>query len=355
MRRALPFLLLVAGCASSGSSFVAIPAAWSDIPRANRLGTIAVDDKGSVTEAPRPPKNSPVRAEMNRLVRDGKTISDTFAAIDSFDYSASRDEVIFSAKRDAASSFDIGLAAGDGAATNWIPPDPADEVAVQWAPRGNKVSYIVRAPLGDVIRTFHVPTSFQYAVDFGVATIRDVAWDPQAEKFAVLYSTPDASDRVEVLRYDGSERRVAVAPTGKINADLMPFAPQAFVLRPPDLRYNEKLPVVIWLSEDSSWNDARAALMRKARVAVIVTTKAPDAALDRVIAETPWLDAQRVFAVNAMRAGATSIVGDAAIPTGRYRSSGPVVSAAPAAIQSVAAGFIADQVNRTGSTNGSSH
>jgi hypothetical protein len=323
------------------------------VPAAHRIEAIALDDAGNVTqEAAHAPKESPVRVEMNRLVRDGKTLTETFAAIDSFDYSASRDEVIFSVKR--GTSFDIGLVAGDGSATHWIPPDPADEIAVQWAPRGNKISYVVRAPLGDVVRTFHVPTSFQYAVDFGPATIRDLAWEPKAEKFAVLYSTPDASDRVEVLRYDGTERHIAVAPSAKIAADLMPFAPHALALRPLDLRYNEKLPVVIWLADDFSWSDARAALMRNARVAVIVTTVSPGPELDRAIRETAWLDPTRMFAVGAKVAGAVSVIGDPAMQPGRYRRAGSVVSAAPAAIQSVAAGFIADQVNRTGSTNGSS-
>lgn len=351
MRRILPLALLLSACASSSTM---IPPAWLSVPEARHIDAVTLDDDGNVTQAARPRKESPVTAEMNRLVRDGKTISDTFAAIDSFDYSASRDEVIFSAKRGTA-SFDIGLAAGDGSVTNWVPADPADEIDVQWAPRGNKVSYIVRAPLGDVVRTFHVPTSFQYAVDFGPATIRDLAWDPKAEKYAVLYSTPDASDRVEVLRYDGTERRVAIVPTAKINADLMPFAANAIALRPPDIRYGEKFPVVIWLADDFSWNDARAALMRKARVAVILTTKPPGAELSRVIGETSWLDAKRVFAVGATVPGATSIVGDASIPPGQYRRGASGVSVAPAAIQSVAAGFIADQVNRTGSTNGSSH
>jgi len=61
-----------------------------------------------------------------------------------------------------------------------------------------------------------------------------------------------------------------------------------------------------------------------------------------------------MFAVGAKVDGAISIVADPSVPERRYRRSGAVVAAAPAAIQSVAAGFIADQVNRTGPTNGSS-
>lgn len=340
MRRALSFLLVLTACVSSSTN---IPKAWMSVPETERMDLVTLADDGTVTQSALVVTSSPVRVELNRLVRDGKTITETFQAIDSFDYSRSRDEVAFSAKRDA--SFDIGLVAGDGSKTNWIPPDPADEIAVQWAPRGNKISYVVRAPQGDIIRTFHVPTSFQYALDFGPAVIHQVAWDPKAEHFAVVYSTPDASDRVEVMRYDGTDRRTAIAPAAQIDADLIPFAPGAFALRPRDLRYGETLTAVIWVVPDWSWNDARAALMRHARVASIVTTRGADAELERVIRATAWLDASKIFVVGGTLDGAISIIGDASVPAGRYRRHGNVVAAAPAAIQSVAAGFIADQWN----------
>ena len=291
----------------------------------------------------------PVAVENNRLVRDGKRITEQFAAIESFDFSESRDEVIFSARRDQG--FDVGLAAGDGSKTNWVPADPADEVMVEWAPRGYKASYVVRAAHGDVVRTLHIPTSFQYAIDFGPATIYDLAWEKSGEKYAVAFSTIDASDRVEVLRYDGRDRVVARPPLVKIAADVVSFAPGAYVLRPPDLRYDEKLPVVVWVTDRFEWSDARARLMREARVATIVA-RAADDALRQAIAGTPWLDGSRVYGVNA-RIG-TSIVADRSIAAGRFRRDGDVIAVAPAAVQSFAAGFIADQLKRTTRTNGSS-
>jgi hypothetical protein len=356
MRRALPFLLLLSACASTQP----IPETWLSTPSAARVRTVVLDDSGRVTHALRPLKEGPVTVDENRLVRDGKPLTEAFSAIDSYDYSESRDEVVFSARRDAG--FDIGLVAGDGSKTNWVPADPADEIQVQWAPRGNKASYVVRAPLGDVVRTLHIPTSFQFAIDFGPATIYAVGWDPAGDKYAVAYSTIDQSDRVEVLKYDGTQRRVAVKPEQKIAADVLSFAPGAYALRPQDLGYTEKVPVVVWVADRFEWSDARASLMRNARVAVIVTRE-PGEVLWRAIEESPWLDASRAWVVGTSaretsreRAGIrpTFIVPDPSVPAGRYRRNGDIVAVAPAAIQSVAAGFIADQLQRTTLQNGSS-
>ncbi|HVE71159.1 MAG TPA: hypothetical protein VNI54_07300 [Thermoanaerobaculia bacterium] len=346
MRRALPFALLLTAC----STLRPIPLEWREEPGSARIRSITLDEKGGVELAPLLPlATGPVAVENNRLVRDGKRLTEQFAAIESFDYSESRDEVIFSARRDKG--FDVGLAAGDGSKTNWVPADPADEVMVEWAPRGYKASYVVRAPHGDVVRTLHIPTSFQYAIDFGPATIHDLAWEKTGEKYAVAFSTIDASDRVEVLRYDGRDRVVALPPATKITADVVSFAPGAYILRPPGLRYDEKLPVVVWAVDRLEWSDSRASLMREARVAMIVARTVDDA-LRKAIAETPWLDGARVFGVNA-KIG-TSVVADRSIAAGRYRRGGDVIAVAPAAVQSFAAGFIADQLKRNPRTNGSS-
>jgi hypothetical protein len=344
VRRTLPWFLFLTAC----STLPAIPSAWTSTPAATRIPSVILDEKGNVIRALPPLASGPVTVEGNRLVRGGKAITDAFVAIDSFDYSESRDEVIFSARREQG--FDIGLAAGDGSKTNWVPADPADEVQAQWAPRGNKVSYIVRARHGDVVRTLHIPTSFQYANDFGPATIHDVAWDPAGDKYAVAYSTIDASDRVEVLRYDGRDRVLAIPPAEKVAADVVAFVPGAYALRPHDLAYGEKVPVVVWLADRFDWSDARAALLRQARVAVIVA-RASDEELWKRVHATAWLDAGRAFVVGAEAIGATSIVADPAVPARRYRADRNVIAVAPSAVQSFAAGFIADQLKRT---NGSS-
>ena len=318
------FFSLLLGCTSTQP----IPDTWMSAPE--------------TTASPRRMIDGPVRLLNGQLWRGDKPVTDAFAAIDSFDYSESRDEVIFSAKK--GTSFDIGLAAGDGSKTNWLPAEAADELAVQWAPRGNKVSYVVRAKGGDAVRTFHIPTSFHYVVDFAnTATIHSLTWDAAAERFTVVYSTLDASERTESIHYNGSARRTEAQPKTKIAADLLPFGPDAYVLRPHDLRYDEKVPVVVWVSDRLAWSEPRAALMRDARVASIVVTRTPDEAFWKTVRETAWLDPSKLYVVNGRADNAVSFVADERIPAGRYRRTGNVVAAAPAAIQSVAAGYIADQ------------
>jgi hypothetical protein len=322
------------GLALSCASTQPIPPAWLSAPQPS--------------PAPRPLIDGPIQLLNNRLWRGDEAVTEGFAAIDSFDYSESRDEVVFSAKKDA--SFDIGLAAGDGSKTNWVPADAADEIAVQWAPRGNKVSYIVRAKLGDVVRTLHIPTSFHYVVDFGnTATIHSLAWDDAAERYTVVYSTLDASDRTESVHYNGSARRTESQPKTKIAADLVPFGTDAMLLRPYDLRYDEKLPVVVWVSDRYTWSDARASLMRNARVASIVITRAPDENFWKSVRETQWFDVTKSYLIGPIGPigpMTMTFIEDPTVPAGRYRHDHNVVAAAPAAIQSVAAGFIADHVKR---------
>jgi len=246
---------------------------------------------------------------------------------------------------------------------HWMPDDPADEVAVQWAPRGNKISYVIRAAGGDVVRTLHIPTSFQFAIPFPGSTIHALAWDSQAERYAVAYSTLDASDRVEVLKYDGGERKIAIPPQRQLDVDVVPFAPGAILLRPRDLTYEEKLPLVVWIAEDFAWNDARAALLTDARVAVVVTKRWPGEDLWRAATGTAWLDSSRKFIVDRRASAAGGrppdratlvIAADPALGTGRYRRQGNIVAVAPAVVQSFAAGYIAAQLKRTTPTNGSS-
>jgi hypothetical protein len=371
--RFLPLLVALGGCATApraASPAVAagIPAAWLSVPQATRIGAISLDAERKVTVAPEPAparlSDGPIRIQSDpirpRLMNGDQPLTDQFAAIDSFDYSESRQEVIFSAKRD--DNFDIGLAAADGSKVNWIPSDPADEVLVEWAPRGSKVSYVIRAGGGDVVRTLHIPSAMQFSVPFPMATIHALAWDPQAEQYAVAYSTPDASDRVEVLKYEGTGRRTVIASAATLDADLEPFAAGAILLRPRDIRYEEKLPLAVWIG-DFAWSDARAALAKNARVAMIVTRRPPDETFWKAVAELPWIDVRRTFLVAPQPVAATPaasplapviITAGRAVAGGQYRRDGNVVSVPPAVIQSFAAGFIADQLKRTTPTNGSS-
>ncbi|HYO79404.1 MAG TPA: hypothetical protein VE010_23260 [Thermoanaerobaculia bacterium] len=343
-----------------------VPQTWTSVPVAPRMRTLVLDAEGKVShqskQPPRQVADGPIRLADEfvgpKLANGDKILTEPFAAIDSFDFSEARGEVAFSARRTAG--FDIGLVSSDGSPISWVPNDPADELAVQWAPRGSKISYIVRTSGGDVVRTLHVPTAASLPVDFPGGTIHALAWDPPAERYAVAWSTVDASDRVEVLKYSGAERREVVSPGVRLDVEVEPLAPGAVLLRPRDLLYEEKLPLVVWSATDLQWSDARAALIRNARVAMVVATRPVGADFWRAVAATPWIDSQRTFIVGGACgadercARATVINTDPAIPAGRYRRAANVVTVAPAVVQSFSAGFIADQLKRTSPTNGSS-
>ena len=359
-------LLLAAGCVTASqpipqSTPQTIPNEWMSVPAATRIGSVMLAEDGKVTTSP---EHGPARlsdgsirivtSEAGSTLMNGdKVLAEGLGAIDSLDLSEVRGEVAFSAKRE--NGFDVALIATDGGEVHWMPNDPADELAVQWAPRGHKISYVIRATGGDVVRTLHIPTAYQYAIPFTGATIHSVAWDPQAERYAVAYSTPETSDRVEVLKYSGEERRTAIAPERTLDVEVAPFASGAIVLHPRDIRYDEKLPLVVWFAGDFSWSDARAALLTKARVAVVVTTRPPGAELWRVAEGTTWIDSSRVFVVGegADYPAATVITADPAL-AGRYERRGNIVAVPPAVVQSFAAGYIAAQLERDRPTNGSS-
>jgi hypothetical protein len=238
-----------------------------------------------------------VHVEHNRLMNGRKALTPPFEAIDSFDVSGERGEVVFSAKR--RGNFDVGLVALEGSAISWIPPDPADETAVQWAPRGNKISYVLHLPTGDVVRTVHIPTSTQLSVDFPNARVKALKWEASGDRYSVTLTSADASERIESLRYGGEERRVVAAPATQLDVAIEPLA-GGLVMRPPSLKYGEKLPVVVWVVGDPLvWNDALGGLMKSARVAALVVAREPDAAAWSAVEKVPWIDAGRKWVVGA--------------------------------------------------------
>ncbi|MEA2463464.1 MAG: hypothetical protein QOJ98_1211, partial [Acidobacteriota bacterium] len=149
LKHILFFPLLVAFGSCRQAEF-SIPQAWLSVPEAARMRSLVLDEQGKVSHQPQPASppasKGPIYLSGGRLMNGEKALTDGFLAIDSFDYSEARGEVVFSAKREG--SFDIGLVSSDGSPINWAPADPADELDVQWAPRGNKVSYILRASGG---------------------------------------------------------------------------------------------------------------------------------------------------------------------------------------------------------------
>jgi hypothetical protein len=343
MRFPILLALIASACASGPAR--PVPQSWMHVEEARKI------TQGIPRVAPSSPVHLVQAQGGEKLVNGDKDVTPVYRAIDSFDYMAERHEVIFSAKRDR--SFDIGLAADDGSEIHWVPEDPADEVAVQWAPRGNKVTFLVPGKVGTIMRTVHIPTSTQLTVDFPFASIRSFAYDAEGQRVSVVYSTPDASERLESLQYGGEERRMDVAPAVRLNVTVDRRG-DAVLLTPIGIRYNEKLPLVVWMSSDPlAWDDARASLMRNARVACAVVSREPDAALWTSLRELAWVDGARMYLVgDAAASHPATIIRPAAGLSGVYEQRANIVTAPAGIVESFAAGFIAEQLKGTSPPDG---
>ena len=333
-------LLLLTACATA---LTPVPDSWRTVPEAPRIGDLCA----RVTCAEKAKSN--VRVEGGKLFAGDKALTPAFAAIQSFDVSLDRREVAFSAKR--TGNFDVGLVALDGSEISWLPAEPVDETDVQWAPRGNKLSYILHTTRGDIVRTMHIPTSAQLSVDFSDARVVGLAWDPPAERYAVVVESAAASQSVESAEYSGERRRTVVPPAEHLDVVSEPIA-GAVVLRPAALQYNETVPLVVWSGDDPlRWSDARAALMRNAKVAIAMVQAQPGEAFWNDVRKLKWIDATRIYGVGeALRTQdsglRTQIIEDESVPEGFYRQQGTVIRVR--GIQSFAAGYIAHELKTNG-------
>ena len=336
--------LLMTACATAPT---AVPEGWRSVPEAPRIADLCA----RVTCAEKP--KSDVRVEGGKLFAGDKALTPAFAAIQSFDVSLDRREVAFSAKR--AGNFDVGLVSLDGSEISWLPAERVDETDVQWAPRGNKVSYIVRTSRGDIVRTMHIPTSAQLSVDFADARVVALAWDPPAERYAVVVESAAASQSVESAEYSGERRRTVVPAAEHLDVISEPIA-GAVVLRPAALQYNETVPLVVWVDDDPlRWSDARAALMRKAKVAIAIMKDPPAEAFWNEVRRAKWIDATRTYvvcrcrlqpALDRLKPVPTLIIEDDTVPAGFYRDENHVIRVR--GIQSFAAGYIAHELKTNG-------
>ncbi len=345
MRSVLLLGLLVGACATTS---LPVPKGWEASPSAP-----VVSDYCSHFDCA-PKAQTAVHVAGNRIFNGDKALTPEFAAIDSFDVSLERKEIVFSARR--KDNFDVGLVSVDGSDIHWIPEDPADEVSAQWAPRGNKVSFILHTKAGSIVRTVHIPTATPLSADFPDSQIDALAWDPRAERFALVVESPDASQRLLSMAYAGDKRQEIIAPSARLDVSIEPFG-GALVMRPNAMHYNERLPIVVWLDRNPfAWSDARAALMRNARVAIAIAPAVSDA-LWSDIAKVAWIDSTRRYVVNGVGGGqpGTSVIlitGDPNLPLDRYTRSGNTLSASPAVVQSFAAAFIADDLKGIPPPNG---
>ncbi len=165
-----------------------------------------------------------------KLVRGEKELTPAFLAIDSYDVSSERKEVVFSAKR--KDNFDVGLVSIDGSEIHWIFEDPSDETAAQWAPRGNKISYVMHSATGDLLRTVHIPTAATLTVPFRWSRIRAQAWEPAGERISIVLSGATASEHVESLKYGGEAGRTDVPASAHLDLTEESFR-RGVLLRPP--------------------------------------------------------------------------------------------------------------------------
>jgi hypothetical protein len=341
--RSLPWLglLVLAACASTSQP---LPKGWESVPAAALVG-----DYCAHFDCAAKPQTASIRLWENQLFNGSKPLTPPFAAIDSYDVSLERKEIVFSAKR--KDNFDVGLVSMDGSDIHWIPEDPADEVNAQWAPHGNKVSYILHTATGSIVRTVHVPTATPLSVDFPQTQIDALAWDLPAARFAVVIESPDASQRLVSMTYEGEKRQELVPPSMRLDVSLEPIG-GVLVMRPSAMRYNERLPLVVWIDRSPfAWSDARASLMRNARVAIAIAPSV-NAAFWTEAAKVAWIDTGRSYVVGDAAGATTTITADSAIPPRRYARRGKSVLVAPAVVQSFAAAFIADDLKGTPPPNG---
>jgi hypothetical protein len=339
--------VFLAGCASATSP---VPPAWETVPRAAIAG-----DYCTAFHCSEGFRLANIHEDDGQLFNSNKPLTPKFVAIDSFDVSLERQELVFSAQR--KDNFDIGLVSMSGSDIHWIPEEPLDEVKVQWAPRGNKVSYILHTPTSSIVRTVHIPTATPLSIDFPTTQIDAVSWEPKAERFALVLESPDTSQHVLSMTYAGEQRQELKPASDHLDVAIEPVG-GVLVIRPNAMRYNERLPLVVWFDDKPfAWNDARAALMRNARVAIAIAPNAGDHG-DKfwdAIRNVQWIDTARTYVVgngSAERAGDRAIVIKADGSGRRYLRRGNTLSVSPAVVQSFAAAYIADDLKGTRPPNG---
>lgn len=242
-----------------------------------------------------------------RLTAGGRQhITGTFAEIESFDIAPKSREIVFSALRQ---NRDVGIVSSDGGDPKWIGTDAADETTVTWAPRGNKVSWVIRSFGGDLVRTVHIPTGFSLLADTG-ASVRSIAWRPDAETFVFVSSSPASSDRIAEMRYGGEDLTLVVPPAAVAGIALEAWPEAGSTGRlaaPPNPRYGHVYPLVIWVGDDArAWSDARAALWSTGEKGLATTTSL-DGTFWKAVTSLTWVDRRRVTVVLADEATATAI------------------------------------------------
>ncbi len=245
--------------------------------------------------------------EGERLVRFsressvGQPLTEFFERIESFAISPDGKEIVLSARR--SGNDDVGILSAEGGDVRWIAPDPASETMVTWAPRGSKVSYVVTTSGGSLIRTVHVPTGYPLVVDFPLGSVSDFAWEPKAEKFAVVTSSLSKSDHVQLLRYGGESRETLVEPDQRTGAEADPLGTTGWVIAPRSVRYGEKYPLVVAteVSDPFRWRDLLLVAENQRVGLVLVKTDLEGLNQDfwRLATALAWVDPGLVYVISS--------------------------------------------------------
>lgn len=221
-------------------------------------------------------------------------LQEELAEIESIDIAPDEKELVLSARR--KDNFDVGLLSTEGSRINWVVPDPLDEISVTWAPRGSKVTYQVVAPFGTILRSVHVPTSWQLAVDLPFSRVHALAWEPKAEKFAVVLSGAGHSPAAEWISFGGEVRSTISAPAARAIGEIEPFS-DGVLVRPEIFRYNEKVPLILLVADDPlRWRRVTREARDAGYAVGLVTTQGMTQALSD-LKSIGWVDRSRTVVI----------------------------------------------------------
>ena len=272
---------------------------------------------------------------VERLVRfDGgepNALTPTFPSIGSYDVSPDGKELVFSVEHEET-GFDVGLVSVDGSEIIWVPADPADERLVTWAPRGNKITYTIESHDATVLRSVHIPTTYQLTFDVPLTSVKEIRWEPKAELFAMVLESPTSGPWVDLVEYDGDNRRPLVGAKESVEStiDITTWeGGSGFLLGPTRVRYEDKLPVAVWIASDGIF-DWRPAVARARLEGVGIVLVRGDTLDDSSGAfnDVVWADPARRYVVDAagvitsldqIAAGQTLITREDLAPRGERR------------------------------------
>ena len=172
----------------------------------------------------------------------------------------------------------------------------------------------------------------------------------------------DDLERVERLKYSGEGRETVIGPAVRLDTEIGPLG-GAFLMRPSAIRYGERVPLVVWITEAPfGWSDALGDLNQKARVVSAIMAAPPSEAFWSAASALPWIDMQQVYVVrcpfSVLRSGqratehgqrtgpakAIWIVPDDSLPPNGYAQRNNTILVSPTIVESFAAAWIAQQL-----------